>query len=106
MYAIVRVCGKQYRVQENDTLTVSRIEGDSGADVTLSEVLAISGDESGTRIGAPTVDGASVAASIVAQTKGPKIDGYTYKAKKNVRRQYGHRQDLTKLKIGAISLGK
>jgi large subunit ribosomal protein L21 len=87
-------------------LTVSRIEGESGAAVTLSEVLALGGGDVTAQFGTPTIAGASVAASIVAQAKGPKIDGYTYKAKKNVRRQYGHRQDLTKLKIGAISVGK
>jgi large subunit ribosomal protein L21 len=104
MYAIVRVCGKQYRVQENDTLLVSRLEGEVGQDVTLPEVLAVGG-ESGARFGKPTLTGASVAASIVAQEKGPKINGFTYKAKKNVRNAYGHRQDLTRLKIGAISVG-
>ncbi len=95
MHAIVRVCGKQYRVSENDTLIVSRLEGEPGTDVTLEEVLSI-GDG---------VSGAKVAASIVAQGKGPKIDGFTYKAKKNVRNHYGHRQDITTLKIGAITPG-
>jgi large subunit ribosomal protein L21 len=105
MYAIVRVCGKQYRVAENDTLLVSRLEGDAGAAVTLSEVLAI-GDGSAAKFGSPLITGASVVASIVAQGKGPKINGCTYKAKKNVRHRYGHRQDITTLKIGAITPGK
>ena len=105
MYAIVRVCGKQYRVTENDTLLVSRLEGDAGSDVTLGEVLAVS-DGASTTFGSPTLSGASVSASIVAQGKGPKIDGCTYKAKKNVRHHYGHRQDITTLKIGAITAGK
>ena len=107
MYAIVRVCGKQYRVQENDTLRVSRLFGEAGSDVTLGEVLAVgSGDDgSAPRFGTPMLTGASVAASIVAQGKDRKIDGFTYKAKKNIRRHYGHRQDITTLKIGAISLG-
>jgi len=105
MYAIVRVCGKQYKVQENDTLMVSRLDGSAGQDVTLSEVLALGGADSDAKFGSPTIAGAWVAASIVAQEKGPKIDGYTYKAKKNVRHAYGHRQDMTRLKIGAISIG-
>jgi large subunit ribosomal protein L21 len=105
MYAIVRVCGKQYRVAENDTLLVSRLEGDAGSDVTLDQVLAV-GDGAATKFGSPVIAGASVAASIVGQGKGPKIDGFTYKAKKNVRNHYGHRQDITTLKIGAITPGK
>ncbi len=107
MYAIVRVCGKQYRVKENDTLRVSRLFGEAGSDVTLGEVLALGGDEEGSapRFGSPMLPGVSVAASIVAQGKDRKIDGFTYKAKKNIRRHYGHRQDITTLKIGAISLG-
>lgn len=105
MYAIVRVCGKQYRVQENDMLRVSRIDGEAGTALTLAEVLAIGGaEDAAPQFGSPTISGASVAASIVGQGKGPKIDGYTYKAKKNVRHHYGHRQDITTLKIGAISL--
>ncbi len=105
MYAIVRVCGKQYRVQENDTLLVSRLEGDAGTAVTFEEVLALGGVDEPT-FGAPLVTGASVSASIIGQLKGPKINGFTYKAKKNVRHHYGHRQDMTKLKIGAITSGK
>jgi large subunit ribosomal protein L21 len=105
MHAIVRVCGKQYRVAENDTLIVSRLEGDAGATVTLDEVLSI-GDGDAATFGVPVIKGASVSASIVAQGKGPKIDGFTYKAKKNVRNHYGHRQDITTLKIGAITSGK
>jgi large subunit ribosomal protein L21 len=106
MYAIVRVCGKQYRVQENDVLTVSSLHGDAGASVTLDEVLAIGGAEGAEpTFGSPTVAGASVAASIIAQARGPKIDGFTYKAKKNIRRHFGHRQEITKLRIGAITAG-
>ncbi len=104
MHAIVRVCGKQYRVSENDTLIVSRLEGEPGTDVTLEEVLSI-GDGVAATFGSPVISGAKVAASIVAQGKGPKIDGFTYKAKKNVRNHYGHRQDITTLKIGAITPG-
>lgn len=86
-------------------LRVSRLEGEAGQDVTLAEVLAVGGIDSPI-FGSPVVSGASVAASIVSQGKGPKINGYTYKAKKNVRNHYGHRQDITTLKIGAITQGK
>jgi large subunit ribosomal protein L21 len=103
MYAIIRLGGKQYRVQESTTLLVDKQEGQAGDSLTVSEVLAIGGDTP--VFGTPTVTGATVTASIVEQTKGPKINGLTYKAKKNQRHHYGHRQDLTKIKIGTISAG-
>jgi len=105
MYAIIRLGGKQYRVQENSTLNVDKLAGVAGDPLTIGEVLAV-GSTDTPSFGAPTVSGASVSATIVEQTKGPKINGYTYKAKKNVRHAYGHRQDLTKIKIESISVGK
>ena len=105
MYAIIRIAGKQYRVQPDSTLTVDRLARQAGEDFTIDEVLAIGGDGSPV-FGKPIVPNATVAATIVEHLKGPKIDGFTYKPKKNIRRHYGHRQDLTKIKIGAISAGK
>ena len=104
MYAIIRLGGKQYRVQESATLLVDKQEGEAGDDLTVAEVLAIGGIES-PQFGSPLLSGAIVTASIVEQTKGPKINGLTYKAKKNQRHHYGHRQDLTRIKIGTISAG-
>jgi large subunit ribosomal protein L21 len=104
MYAIIRVAGKQYRVEENTTLFVSTVSGDAGETVTLDEVLAIGGDGEA-KFGTPTLAGTTVTATIVNQGRGPKINGFTYKAKKGVRHAYGHRQDITKLKIDAISVG-
>ena len=105
MYAIIRVAGKQYRVEENTSLFVSTVPGDAGEVVTLDEVLAIGGGETAAIFGTPTVTGATVTATIVNQGRGPKIHGFTYKAKKGVRNAYGHRQDITRLKIDAISVG-
>ncbi|HEX5322154.1 MAG TPA: 50S ribosomal protein L21 [Capsulimonadaceae bacterium] len=102
MYAIIRIAGKQYRVQPDTTLTVNKLAGSAGDSIDIAEVLAIGG-EGDPVFGKPTVPNATVAATIVEHTRGPKIDGFTYKAKKNIRRHYGHRQDLTKIKIGAIS---
>ena len=104
MYAIIRLGGKQYRVQENSTIVVNKIDGEAGGSLTIDEVLAVGGDNP--VFGAPTVAGASVAATIVSQGRGPKINGYTYKAKKNVRHHYGHRQEITKVQINSIALGK
>lgn len=103
MYAIVKTGGKQYRVEAESTLQVEKIEGEAGELVELTEVLAVNG-ENGLQIGAPTVAGAKVVARIVAQELGAKINAITYKPKKNIRRRYGHRQQLTRLQIESIQL--
>ncbi len=101
MYAIVRTGGRQYRVEPKQLLQVEKLEAEAGSTVQLNEVLALS-NEDGARIGAPLVEGASVTARVVRQFKGPKIHGFTYKAKKHQSRRYGHRQLLTELRIEAI----
>ena len=106
MYAIIRIAGKQYKVQPDSTLTVNKLAGNAGDKIDIGEVLALGGGDGAPVFGTPTVAKATVAATIVEHVKGPKIDGFTYKPKKNIRRRYGHRQDLTKIKIGAISAGK
>ena len=100
MYAVIRACGKQYRVQENDTITVEKMEGSEGDTITLGEVLCLGGDTP--KFGAPLVDGAKVTGTIVRQGKGKKIHGYTYIKVKNHQRHYGHRQHITTIKIEKI----
>jgi large subunit ribosomal protein L21 len=102
MYAIVRTGGKQYRIEEQGRLTVDKIAGEAGDTVTLGEVLCIGGTDQ-PQWGAPTVSGATVTATILGQVKGPKIDGYTFKPKKNIQRHWGHRQQLTQLQINQIT---
>ncbi len=103
MYAIIRLGGKQYRVEENTSLLVNKLEGAAGDALEINEILAIGGNDAPV-FGNPTVANATVSAMIVGAGKGPKIDGFTYKAKKNVRHRYGHRQDLTKVQINSIAL--
>jgi len=105
MYAIIRLGGKQYRVQQDSKITVNRLVGDAGASLAIDEVLAL-GDGVNPVFGKPYIDGASVTATIIDHSRGKKINGLTYKAKKNVRRHYGHRQELTTVQINAISAGK
>lgn len=102
MYAVIKTGGKQYRVAENDVLTVERLEGEAGARIELADVLALSKDGAVT-LGKPVVDGASVTAEIVAQTRGPKIIVFKKRRRQNSRRKNGHRQDLTQIKIVAIA---
>lgn len=101
MYAIVKTGGKQYRVAEGSTVTVEKLEGEPEATVELTEVLLISND-SGMHVGTPMLDGAKVVATIVGQVKAKKINGFTFKPKKNEHRRYGHRQKLTTLHIERI----
>ena len=100
MYAVIRTGGKQYRVEQNDTIVVEKLEGNVGDAITLDEVLCVGGDSS--TFGTPLVAGASVAGTIVKQGKGKKINGLTYVKVKNHQRHYGHRQFETHIRIGAI----
>ncbi len=101
MYAVVKTGGKQYRVSKDDLIRIERLEGDAGEVVTLGEVLMI-GDGADVKIGAPFIDGASVAGEIVEQTRGDKIIVFKKKRRKNYRRKAGHRQLLTVLKVTDI----
>ena len=102
MYALVRTGGKQYRVAKDDTILVERIAADEGAEVILDDIVML-GDGDKVTIGTPRVDGAAVSATVVRQTRGPKIIIFRRKRRKNHRRTQGHRQDLTLLKINAIA---
>ena len=102
MYALVRTGGKQYRVAKDDTILVERITADEGAEVILDDVVML-GDGDRVTIGTPRVEGAAVSATVVSQTRGPKIIIFRRKRRKNHRRTQGHRQDLTLLKINAIA---
>ena len=102
MFAIIETGGKQYRAAENDVLRVEKLEANVGDEVTLDRVLMVSGD-TGVRVGAPYVDGVTVTAKVVRQGKGRKIEGFTFKAKKNQRKRFGHRQQFTELVIRSIS---
>ncbi len=97
MFAVIRTGGKQYRVVQGDVLEVNRLPGDAGANITFSEVLAAGG-----KLGAPLLSGASVAAEIVEQGRGPKVIAFKKRRRKNSRRKRGHRQELTTVRIKEI----
>ena len=102
MYAIIQSGGKQYRVAAGDRLKVERdILGSAKEDkVTFSEVLMIGGDQP--KVGAPTVQGASVLATIVSEMRGEKIIVFKKKRRKNYSRKTGHRQDYTEIRVDRI----
>ena len=104
MYAIIRTGGKQYRVSEGETIYVERLAGVAGDKVTLGEVLLIGGGDGETKVGAPLLDKATVAATVVDSGRDHKVRVFKYKKRKHYRRTRGHRQDYTALRIDSISL--
>jgi large subunit ribosomal protein L21 len=101
MYAVVATGGKQYRVQEGDTLRIEKIPGEVGADVAFDQVLMVS-DGDDVKIGKPVLENAVVNGTIVEQGKGRKVLVFKYKRRKRYRRKQGHRQLFTAVKIGTI----
>jgi large subunit ribosomal protein L21 len=100
MYAVIRTGGKQYRVEAGERLEVERLGVDDGSEVELTPVLVVDGD---TVLATPSqLEGAKVKAQVVGAARGPKIDGFIYKAKSNNRRRYGHHQSLSVLEITEI----
>ena len=102
MYALVKTGGKQYRVSKDDTILVERLSAVEGEQIILSDIVML-GDGDKVTIGTPRVDGAGVSATVMRQTRGPKIIIFRRKRRKNHRRTQGHRQDLTLLKINEIA---
>ena len=98
-FAVIRTGGKQYRVTPNAVLKVEKLEAEPGATVTFHDVLAL-GTEAGLTLGAPTVPGASVTATVLEQTRGDKIIIFKKKRRQNYRRKRGPRQHITVLRIG------
>ncbi|WP_296826207.1 50S ribosomal protein L21 [uncultured Megasphaera sp.] len=101
MYAIIKTGGKQYRVQEGDSIFVEKLDADIDSNVVFDQVLAVVNDGD-VKVGAPVVEGAKVTAKVLAQGKEKKILVFKYKAKSNYRRRQGHRQPFTKVSIEKI----
>jgi large subunit ribosomal protein L21 len=100
MFAIVQSGGKQYRVEEGDVLRLEALEAEVGSTVDLP-VLMLGGET--TQVGTPTVEGAKVAAEVVAHGRGEKIYVKKFKAKANYRRRTGHRQAYTEVRVTGIA---
>lgn len=105
MFAIVKTGGKQIKAAKDDVIIVEKLEGEPGTKVTLDEVVMLVNDGKVT-VGTPLVKGASVKAEIVRQGKAKKINAFNYKAKKNVRKRWGHRQPQTHIRVLDVAGGK
>ena len=101
LQAIIVTGGKQYKVSEGDVLFIEKLEAEAGQSVVFDQVLAVLDGDKAT-FGAPTVEGASVDATVVKNGKGKKIRIFKYTPKKGYRKRQGHRQPYTKVQIGAI----
>jgi len=102
MYAIVKTGGKQYRVEEGQSLLVEKLPAEEGAKVALEPLLYRGDDE--------ILDGADLAkvkveAKVLGHERGPKLRVVKFKPKRGYKRRTGHRQDLTRIEVTSIRLG-
>jgi len=103
-YAVIACGGKQYQVESGQKLKVEKLAGENGSSVSIKEVLLLkSGDSSSIKVGTPYVDGASVTAKIVKQTRGPRTVTFKKKIKQGYTKKQGHRQDLSEILIESIN---
>lgn len=103
MYAVIKTGGKQYRVAADDVIEIERTGAEEG-DIIEFPVLMVAG-EGDVEIGTPLIDGATVAAQVLALSRGPKIIIFKKKRRKHYRRKNGHRQDLMQVQITEILTG-
>lgn len=102
MYAVFVTGGKQYKVQEGDTLRVEKLAVEEGSSVEFDSVLLVA-DGDNVEVGSPYVEGRKVQATVRSQGRGKKIKVVKFKRRKGYRRQMGHRQSYTELEITGIS---
>jgi len=103
MYAIVKVGGKQYRVEKGDSLLVDRMPDDEGAKVALRPLL-FKDDSDDAVFASSDLEKVKVEAVVKGHERGPKIHVLKFKPKRGYKRRMGHRSDLTRLEIGDIKL--
>jgi large subunit ribosomal protein L21 len=101
MYAIVKTGGKQYRVQEGQSLLVERLPDAEGDSVALTPLLVVDGES---LADGESLSGVTVGATIVAHERGPKLRVVKFKPKRGYKRRNGHRQELTRIQITDIKL--
>ena len=101
MYAIIEACGRQYKVQEGETIYFEKLNEEEGKKVSFDKVVLVS-DEGKIQVGNPYVAGCKVEGKVISNGRGKKILVFKYKPKKNERKTRGHRQDYTKVEITSI----
>ena len=101
MYAVLKSGARQYRAEVGETILVDRLSAEVGQQLEMDKVL-LSADGERVEVGRPTIEGAKVLATVVAQEKGPKIRIFKYHPRKRYRRRAGHRQRYTRLRVDKI----
>lgn len=104
MYAVIMTGGKQYRVNEGDTIEVERLPVEVGSEIEIDRVLLVGAQEK-MRLGKPLVDGAKVTCRVVDNGRGPKVLAFKKRRRKNSKKIRGHRQEFTRLVISGIKVG-
>ncbi|OEF22981.1 50S ribosomal protein L21 [Vibrio rumoiensis] len=102
MYAVFQSGGKQHRVSEGQTLRLEKLDVETGANVEFDSVLMVANGEEIT-VGAPLVAGGKVTAEVVKHGRGDKVKIVKFRRRKHSRKQMGHRQWFTEVKITGIS---
>jgi len=101
MYAIIATGGKQYKVAEGDIIKVEKLGAQAGEAITFDQVLVV--NNGSLVVGNPTVSGATVSASVIAEGRAKKVVVYRYKSKTGYHKKNGHRQAFTQVKIEKIN---
>lgn len=104
MYAVIKSGGKQHRVEPGEVLVLEKLNAEAGETVSFDEVLLI-GEGEDLKIGAPYVAGGKVTAEVVSNGRADKVTIVKFRRRKHYRRQAGHRQSYTKVKITEIAGG-
>ncbi len=103
MYAIIEEGSRQFKVTSGDTIYIDRKLGEDEKTIKFDRVLFVGGEGS-LKIGAPLVEGATVAADVLGEVKGKKVENVKYKRRKGFHKTVGHRQQYTKVKITGINV--
>ena len=102
MYAVIEICGRQYKVEKGDVVFFEKLDVEEGKKVTFDKVMLLA-DDGKDNVCTPYVSGATVEWKVIGNGRGKKIRVFKYKAKANERKTIGHRQDYTKVEITSIS---
>lgn len=101
MFAVVDIKGQQFKVTENTSYYVPRLQENLDASVSFQSVILL-GDEKGTKVGSPFVNGAKVTAKVLEHVKDEKVIVFKKKRRISYKKKNGHRQQLTKIEITKI----
>jgi large subunit ribosomal protein L21 len=102
MYVVLETGSKQYRVKSGDTLVVERLNVEAGQAVTFDKILMVNNDGD-LKIGAPTLDSASIVADVLEHKRGPKVLSFKKRRRKGYQKTIGHRQEQTVVRIKEIN---